>query len=58
MNVIKFCQYKAIMEKNATYMQQTISVNACQNSLGQAVDAACKVLGHHTVLHRLHTDLF
>lgn len=28
------------------------------DSLGQAVDAACKVLGHHTIFHSFHTDFF
>lgn len=28
------------------------------NSLSQTMDAACQILGHHTIFHSFHADFF
>lgn len=33
-------------------------MSAYVNLLGQAVDAACQILGHHAIFHSFYTDLF
>lgn len=42
---------------NKVYQHALLKESKNSNSLSQAVDAACKVFGHHSALHRFHTHL-